>query len=232
MRSRLYALGIIPGSAIELLRFRPLGRPDASKGRWKLCQHSQIRSQNHYRGYPIGHAKNSIDRQPPIGGKTTLFNLLTGANQKVGNWPGVTVEKKFGYFELENQSIELVDLPGIYSLEQGYSGIDEKIAQDFLEQSDISLIINIVDATNLERSLVLTQQLMERGVPMLLVINMLDVARQQGITVSTDKLAQKLQLPIIEMIASQKHGIDELRNSLISTFGTVPPARENQASPW
>ena len=167
----------------------------------------------------------------PNCGKTTLFNLLTGANQKVGNWPGVTVEKKFGYFELEKQSIELVDLPGIYSLEQGYSGIDEKIAQDFLEQSDISLIINIVDATNMERSLVLTQQLMERGVPMLLVINMLDVARQQGITVSTDKLAQKLQLPIIEMIASQKHGIDELRNSLISTFGTVPPARENKSAP-
>jgi ferrous iron transport protein B len=167
----------------------------------------------------------------PNCGKTTLFNLLTGANQKVGNWPGVTVEKKFGYFELEKQSIELVDLPGIYSLEQGYSGIDEKIAQDFLEQSDISLIINIVDATNMERSLVLTQQLMERGVPMLLVINMLDVARQQGITVSTDKLAQKLQLPVIEMIASQKHGIDELRNSLISTFGTVPPARENKSAP-
>ena len=164
----------------------------------------------------------------PNCGKTTLFNLLTGANQKVGNWPGVTVEKKFGYFELENESIELVDLPGIYSLEQGYSGIDEKIAQDFLEQSDISLIINIVDATNLERSLVLTQQLTERGVPMLLVINMLDVARQQGITVNTDKLAQKLQLPIIEMIASQKHGIDELRNNLISTFGTVPPTSENK----
>ena len=164
----------------------------------------------------------------PNCGKTTLFNLLTGANQKVGNWPGVTVEKKFGYFELENESIELVDLPGIYSLEQSYSGIDEKIAQDFLEQSDISLIINIVDATNLERSLVLTQQLTERGVPMLLVINMLDVARQQGITVNTDKLAQKLQLPIIEMIASQKHGIDELRNNVISTFGTVPPTNENK----
>jgi len=77
----------------------------------------------------------------------------------------------------------------------------------------------------------LTQQLMERGVPMLLVINMLDVARQQGITVNTDKLAQKLQLPIIEMIASQKHGIDELRDSLISTFGTVPPTRENKPAP-
>jgi len=150
----------------------------------------------------------------PNCGKTTLFNVLTGANQKVGNWPGVTVEKKFGYFKLENESIELVDLPGIYSLEQDYSGIDEKIAQDYLEQGAIDLIINIVDATNLERSLVLTQQLMDRDVPMLLVMNMLDVAQQQGITVSTNMLADKLQLPVIEMIASQKRGVAELHNKL------------------
>lgn len=154
----------------------------------------------------------------PNCGKTTLFNVLTGANQKVGNWPGVTVEKKFGYFELENDSIELVDLPGIYSLEQDYSGIDEKIAQDFLEQGDISFIINIIDATNLERSLVLTQQLMEKNIPMLLVMNMIDVAEQQGITVRARKLADKLQLPIIKMVASRKQGVDELRRSLILTM--------------
>ncbi|MBL4581731.1 MAG: ferrous iron transport protein B [Gammaproteobacteria bacterium] len=158
----------------------------------------------------------------PNCGKTTLFNLLTGANQKVGNWPGVTVEKKFGHFKLEGESVELVDLPGIYSLEQGYSGIDEKIAQDYLEQGDISLIINIVDATNLERSLVLTQQLMERDIPLLLVMNMLDVAEQQGITVSTNKLANKLQLPVIEMVASQKRGIDELRNALNKQVSSAP----------
>ena len=164
----------------------------------------------------------------PNCGKTTLFNVLTGANQKVGNWPGVTVEKKFGYFELEDESIELVDLPGIYSLEQDYSGIDEKIAQDYLEQSDIGLIINIVDATNLERSLVLTQQLMDRGVPMLLVINMLDVAQQQGITVSANKLVDKLQLPVIEMIASRKRGIDELRRALIKKINSAPEIVNNQ----
>ena len=158
----------------------------------------------------------------PNCGKTTLFNVLTGANQKVGNWPGVTVEKKFGYFKLENESIELVDLPGIYSLEQDYSGIDEKIAQDYLEQDGIDLIINIVDATNLERSLVLTQQLMERDVPMLLVMNMLDVAEQQGITVSTSMLADKLQLPVIEMIASQKRGIDELCHKLTRKINSAP----------
>ena len=158
----------------------------------------------------------------PNCGKTTLFNVLTGANQKVGNWPGVTVEKKFGYFKLENESIELVDLPGIYSLEQDYSGIDEKIAQDYLEQGAIDLIINIVDATNLERSLVLTQQLMDRDVPMLLVMNMLDVAQQQGITVSTKMLADKLQLPVIEMIASQKRGVDELRSKLTRKINSAP----------
>jgi ferrous iron transport protein B len=158
----------------------------------------------------------------PNCGKTTLFNLLTGANQKVGNWPGVTVEKKFGFFKLENESIELVDLPGIYSLEQDYSGIDEKIAQDYLEQSDIGLIINIVDATNLERSLVLTQQLMDRDVPILLVMNMLDVAQQQGITVSANKLADKLQIPVIEMIASKKRGVDELRSELSRKINSAP----------
>jgi ferrous iron transport protein B len=167
----------------------------------------------------------------PNCGKTTLFNLFTGANQKVGNWPGVTVEKKFGYFELEDKSIELVDLPGIYSLEQDYSGIDEKIAQDYLEQIDIGLIINIIDATNLERSLVLTQQLMDRGIPMLLVMNMLDVAQQQGITVSANKLADKLQLPVIAMIASRKQGIDELRSALIKKINSAPEIANEQEAP-
>jgi len=168
----------------------------------------------------------------PNCGKTTLFNVLTGANQKVGNWPGVTVEKKFGYFDLNGNSFELVDLPGIYSLEQDFSGIDEKIAQDYLEQGDISLIINIVDATNLERSLVLTQQLLERGVPMLLVMNMLDVAKQQGITLSADALAKKLQLPVIEMIASQKSGIESLRKELSGLVTNAPdnPSKKQETS--
>ncbi len=159
----------------------------------------------------------------PNCGKTTLFNALTGANQKVGNWPGVTVEKKFGYFQLFENSIELVDLPGIYSLEQDFQGIDEKIAQDFLEQGHITLIINIVDATNLERSLVLSQQLMERGVAMIVVMNMVDVAAQQGITVTPHILAEKLQLPVVEMVASRKQGIDELLNCLQSVITNPHP---------
>ena len=91
----------------------------------------------------------------PNAGKTTLFNRLTGSHQKVGNWPGVTVEQKVGTFALGDQQIQLVDLPGIYSLEQEYLGLDEKIALDFLRAGDVDLVINILDATNLERNLML-----------------------------------------------------------------------------
>ena len=122
----------------------------------------------------------------PNCGKTTIFNLLTGANQKVGNWPGVTVEKKFGFFDLDGNSAELVDLPGIYSLEQEYRGVDENIAFDYLSEGNIDLIVNVIDATNLERGLVLTQQLVEKQIPILLALNMMDVAEQQGISISPE----------------------------------------------
>jgi ferrous iron transport protein B len=150
----------------------------------------------------------------PNCGKTTLFNILTGARQKVGNWPGVTVEKKFGFFEIDDQSCELVDLPGIYSLEQDFQGIDEQIAQDYLEKSDITLIVNIVDASNLERSLVLTQQLLEKNIPLVIVLNMLDVAEQQGMSITPDMLAKQLSVPVTSMVASRKQGIDHLLENL------------------
>ncbi len=161
----------------------------------------------------------------PNCGKTTLFNALTGANQKVGNWPGVTVEKKYGYFKLRNESVELVDLPGIYSLEQDFKGIDEKIAQDFLEQNPIDVIINIVDGTNLERSLVLTQQLLELNIPLVVVINMLDVAEQQGISITAGVLADTLQIPVVPMIASRKQGVDQLRDVLGKLSALHVPAQ-------
>lgn len=146
----------------------------------------------------------------PNCGKTTLFNLLTGSRQKVGNWPGVTVEKKFGFRELAGHQLEIVDLPGIYSLEQEYNGVDEQIAYDYLHQGEIDLIINIIDASNLERSLVLTQQLQEQGIPMIVVLNMLDVAEQQGITVAPDALERNLQLPVMTMVASRREGLEAL----------------------
>jgi len=150
----------------------------------------------------------------PNCGKTTLFNLLTGAHQKVGNWPGVTVERKSGNFKVGDRHFELVDLPGIYSLEQDFLGMDEKIARDFIERGHIDLIINIVDATNLERNLILTQQLLEKKLPMIVVVNMLDVAEQQGITVDPEKLGARLGISTLPIIASKGQGMDEVYAAL------------------
>lgn len=150
----------------------------------------------------------------PNCGKTTLFNLLTGARQKVGNWPGVTVEKKSGVFNLGDHRIELVDLPGVYSLELEHAGLDEKVARDYLAEGEADLIVNIVDAGNLERSLVLSQQLLEMGKPVIIVINMLDVAEQQGLSVSPHKLAEQLNVPVIPMVASRRRGLDTLMEAM------------------
>lgn len=167
----------------------------------------------------------------PNCGKTTLFNLLTGARQKVGNWPGVTVEKKFGYFQLQQDDIELVDLPGIYSLEQEYQGIDEQIARDYLQQDEIHLIINIIDASNLERSLVLTQQLREMGIPIIVILNMLDVAEQQGLTLTPGKLEEQLGLPVISMVASRKQGVSELKAAMVNDFEASRAPRTEETDP-
>ncbi|CAH9053404.1 Fe(2+) transporter FeoB [Pseudoalteromonas sp. CIP111854] len=154
----------------------------------------------------------------PNCGKTTLFNRLTSSKQKVGNWPGVTVEQKIGHFTLSNtgksQEIELIDLPGLYSLEQIEAGQDEQIAIDFLHQSNADLIINIVDAANLERNLVLTTQLQELGTPMLVVANMVDVATQRGKTLDVKLLSERLGLSVIEMVGSTGKGADALKSAL------------------
>ena len=115
----------------------------------------------------------------PNCGKTALFNALTGARQHVGNWPGVTVEKKEGYFELGDRQIRLVDLPGTYALFANAE--DERAAVDYLLSREASLIINIVDATNLERNLFLTSQLADMHIPMVIAVNMMDIAENRGI---------------------------------------------------
>jgi|TARA_B110000967_G_scaffold64014_1_gene65979 ferrous iron transport protein B len=150
----------------------------------------------------------------PNAGKTTLFNRLTGSHQKVGNWPGVTVEQKVGTFALGDQQIQLVDLPGIYSLEQEYLGLDEKIALDFLRAGDVDLVINILDATNLERNLVLTQQLVEESVPMVIALNMLDVAEQQGVKIDIDTLRENLGIDVYPIVASRAEGVEALSQKL------------------
>lgn len=152
----------------------------------------------------------------PNCGKTTLFNALTGAKQRVGNWPGVTVERKVGRFKVGGVEIELVDLPGTYSLDVSDRelSLDEKIARDYVHAREADLIVNILDAANLERNLYLTAQLIEMRVPLLLVLNMTDVAEAKGMAIDAEGLAQRLGCPVVPVIASQGKGMDVLKQAL------------------
>ncbi len=150
----------------------------------------------------------------PNCGKTTLFNDLTGANQRTGNWPGVTVDRKEGKYINDGIEITVVDLPGVYSLdaEDEGTGLDELIARDYLLRAEADLIINIVDASNLERNLYLTTQIMEMGVPMVIALNMIDVARERELDINTDELSQRLGCFVIPISAFLGEGIEVLRS--------------------
>ena len=150
----------------------------------------------------------------PNCGKSALFNTFTGIRQKTGNWPGVTVDRKQGFFELENKTVTVYDLPGIYSLDA--SSIDEEVTRDYLLSRDANLIINVVDAANLERNLYLTAQLLEMGVPIVLVLNMMDVARKRGIDINFKKLSQELGCPVVPIIATSGEGIDQLKQEILA----------------
>ncbi len=147
----------------------------------------------------------------PNCGKTTLFNALTGANQYVGNWPGVTVEKKSGKLKAD-KSIEITDLPGIYSLSP-YT-LEEVIARDFLIKEHPDAILNIVDGTNLERNLYLSTQLLEMGIPVVVAVNMMDVVRKRGDQINITALEEKLSCPVVEISALKNEGIDQVVNCL------------------
>ena len=151
----------------------------------------------------------------PNCGKTTLFNALTGSHQTVGNWPGVTVEKKSGSFSLNDQQITLVDLPGVYSLQPcDSSSEDEQVAREYILSGEASLVVNIVDASNLERNLYLTSQLIEMQIPLIVAVNMLDVAKNHSIAINLDKLAQELDCPVVGLVASREKGIEELKQAI------------------
>lgn len=151
----------------------------------------------------------------PNAGKSTLFNALTGSRQHVGNWPGKTVEKKEGMFNIGETTFQLVDLPGTYSL-SAFSP-EEKIARDYIVQGEASLVINVVDAGNLERNLYLTTQILETGVPMIIVLNMLDMARGHGIKIDCDLMSKLLgDIPIVPMIAREEEGVDNLKSTIVS----------------
>ena len=148
----------------------------------------------------------------PNCGKSALFNTLTGIRQKTGNWPGVTVERKEGHFSFDDNTITAIDLPGIYSLDA--SSLDEEVTRDYLLSHDADLIINVVDAGNLERNLYLTVQLLEMGVPIVVALNMMDVARKRGISIDTHKLSAELGCPVVAIVAISGEGIESLLSNM------------------
>jgi len=149
----------------------------------------------------------------PNSGKTTIFNALTGARHKVANWSGVTVEKREGFINMGDYRIKIVDLPGIYSL-TSYS-IEEIVTRDFILNEYPDLIIDVVDAGNLERNLYLTTQLIEMGAKVVVALNMFDEATSKGLAIDVDKLEKLLGMPVVKTIGTRSIGIDEIKKEII-----------------
>lgn len=161
----------------------------------------------------------------PNSGKTTVFNNLTGARQQVGNWPGVTVERKEGRHNYLGHNIRVIDLPGVYSL-TAYAP-DEVIARNFIVDQKPDAVVDVLDASNLERNLYLTVQIMEMGVPLIIVLNMMDMAEAKGHKIKIEALAQETGAPVVPMVASRNQGTEELLREIIkltegNTGGSSP----------
>ncbi|QIQ20868.1 Fe(2+) transporter permease subunit FeoB [Zophobihabitans entericus] len=152
----------------------------------------------------------------PNSGKTTLFNALTGSHQRVGNWPGVTVEKKTGILVHNGREYDIVDLPGTYAIESLDTNVsqDEMIAREFAVSDENHIIVNILDATNLQRSLYLTFQLLDLNRPMIVVLNMIDAVQDMGETINIDALSEQLGCPVVSISAVKKVGLNELYQAI------------------
>lgn len=256
-RERLLDLGLTAGTQVELVRFAPMGDPVDVKVRgYRLslrrreaeavqvhpgaCSHDCPVSDGicfdpHCpRGVPVSVQSHEPITYAMIGnpncGKTTLFNGLTGLRQKVGNYPGVTVEKKEGRLEVNGRQVRLLDLPGLYSVNP--QSPDEAIARDVLlglrdDMERPEAIINVVDANSLERNLLLTSQLMDLGLPMLLVLTMTDVARKSGLNVDPARLERAIGIPVRAVVIPKRHGVEAVRQALGGSGLLFPPAR-----PW
>ncbi len=148
----------------------------------------------------------------PNCGKTTLFNAYTGAKLKVANWPGVTVEKKEGAFKYHNENFKLVDLPGIYSL-TSYT-MEEKLSRQYILEDEVDVIVDVADASSLEKNLYLTLQLIELGKPVILALNMMDIVQERGMEIDTHRLPEMLGIPVIPVSARKKTGLDVLMHAV------------------
>ncbi len=154
----------------------------------------------------------------PNVGKSTVFNALTGARQHVGNWPGKTVEKKEGTWTYQGKSYTVVDLPGTYSL-TAYS-MEEIIARDFIIESRPNAVVVVVDAANLERNLYLVVQIIEMGTPVVVALNMTDIAETKGLKIDVEKLARGLGVPVVPMVAREERGIDDLGAAMAAALAS------------
>ena len=161
----------------------------------------------------------------PNSGKTTVFNNLTGAHQYVGNWPGVTIEKKEGRHIYQGYCIRVVDLPGVYSL-TAYAP-DEVIARNFIVDQKPDVVVDIVDASNLERNLYLTVQILEMGVPLIIALNMMDMAQAKGHHINIKALTQETGAPVVPMVASRNQGTEALLAEIVRIA-----KRENNTKPF
>src|SRR5574344_1266411 len=158
----------------------------------------------------------------PNAGKTTLFNALTGSNQFVGNWPGVTVEKKEGKLK-GHKNVEIMDLPGIYSLSP-YTQ-EEVVSRNYLVSEKPNAILNIIDGTNLERNLYLTTQLAELGIPMIVAVNMMDIVKKNGDKINTANLSKELGFPVYEISALKETGIKEIALATVEIAKSKNPMK-------
>ena len=163
--------------------------------------------------------------QPNVG-KSTVFNALTGLNQHVGNWPGKTVEKKTGRFTHKGREVEIVDLPGTYSLTSGSE--EERVARDYLLGEQPDVVVVVVNAASLERNLYLVAELLALPLPLVLGLNMVDVAKRHGVQVEPHVLEAALGLPVVELVASKRQGLETLvvaAARLADGPGSISPTR-------
>ncbi|MCR8921328.1 ferrous iron transport protein B [Dasania sp. GY-MA-18] len=158
----------------------------------------------------------------PNCGKTTIFNRLTGTRQRTGNWPGVTVERKDGRLNLADQQLNVVDLPGVYSLHDDIQGIEARVAHQYLSEQNPELVLMALDATRLPRQLALLPELLAMGKPVLLVVNMLDTAAAEGIKVDLAELRKQTGLPVVGVTASTGEGFDQLKSAIASLLVAYP----------
>jgi len=226
-RQKLLAMGLTPGTEFKIIRIAPLGDPVEIRVRGtdlSLRSGEVAGLQIELVSSRTQGSKPALEKKDytvaiignPNSGKTTLFNGLTGARQHVGNWAGVTVEKKIGCYRYENKAIKIVDLPGIYALDvdESATSLDEKIARDYILSRQADLIINIVDTSHLEHNLYLTTELLEMRLPMLVVLNNMDDAIGSGIKIDSAEISQRLECPLVSLIATRADDLRALKSKI------------------